>query len=155
MGTVPNMTRTMAVSPAVLEGYLGFSGALGGGALSPRVREQIALAVGEANRCEYCVSAHTAIGRHIGLAEEELAASRNGASSDQRVEAALRFATALVERRGQVTDADVAQVREAGWSDAEVAEIVAHVALNIFTNYFNTAAATEIDFPRIALGAAR
>ncbi len=154
LGFVPNMMRTMAVSPAVLEGYLGLSGALAGGGLSPKVREQIALAVGEANGCQYCVSAHTAIGKRLGVAEAELAASRDGAPSDPKVEAALAFARALVERRGDVSDADVARVREAGWSDPEVAEIVAHVALNVFTNYFNITAGTEIDFPRIPLGAA-
>jgi uncharacterized peroxidase-related enzyme len=156
LGFVPNMVRTMAVSPAVLQGYLGLSGALAGGALPATLREQIALAVAEANGCQYCVSAHTAIGKRLGLAEPELAASRDGVSSDPRVEAALVFARTLVERRGDVTDADVARVRDAGWSAAEVAEIVAHTALNIFTNYFNITAGTEIDFPKVALvGAAR
>ncbi|MGH2607899.1 MAG: carboxymuconolactone decarboxylase family protein [Tepidiformaceae bacterium] len=154
LGFVPNMMRTMAVSPAVIEGYLGLSGALAGGVLSPKLREQIALAVGEANGCQYCVSAHTAIGKRLGVAEAELAAARDGFASDPRVEAALAFARALVERRGNVTDADVARVREAGWSDPEVAEIVAHVALNVFTNYFNITAGTEIDFPKIPLGTA-
>jgi AhpD family alkylhydroperoxidase len=118
------------------------------------LREQIALAVGEANGCQYCVSAHTAIGKRLGVAEAELEASREGAAGDPKVEAALGFARALVERRGDVTDADVARVREAGWNDAEVAEIVAHVALNVFTNYFNITAGTEIDFPKIPLGTA-
>jgi uncharacterized peroxidase-related enzyme len=155
LGFVPNLVRTMAVSPAVLEGYLALSGALAGGKLPPKVREQVALAVGEANGCQYCVSAHTAIGKRLGLAEAELTASRDGASSDPKVEAALTFARTLVERRGDVTDADLARVREAGWSDPEVAEIVAHVALNVFTNYFNITAGTEIDFPKIPLGTAR
>lgn len=155
LGFVPNMMRTMAVSPPVLEGYLGLSGALAGGALPPKLREQIALAVGEANGCQYCVSAHTAIGTRLGATEAELAASRDAASIDPRADAALRFARALVERRGDVGDADVARVREAGWSDAEVAEIVAHVALNVFTNYLNLTADTEIDFPRIPLGVGR
>jgi uncharacterized peroxidase-related enzyme len=155
LGFVPNMMRTMAVSPAVLEGYLGLSGALADGALSPKLREQIALAVGEANGCQYCVSAHTAIGKRLGVVAAELEASRDGTSSDPKVEAALGFARALVDRRGDVTDADLARVREGGWSDPEVAEIVAHVALNVFTNYFNLTASTEIDFPKIPLGTAR
>jgi uncharacterized peroxidase-related enzyme len=155
LGFVPNLMRTMAVSPAVLEGYLGLSGALAGGALAPRVREQIALAVGEANGCQYCVSAHTAIGTRLGVPPAELEASRDAASSDPKVEAALVFARTLVEQRGDISDADVSRVREAGWSDPEVAEIVAHVALNVFTNYFNLTAGTEIDFPRVPLGAAR
>src|SRR5262245_21381907 len=155
VGFIPSLVRTMAVSPAALEGYLGLNGALAGGALPPKVREQIALAVGEANACQYCVSAHTAIGKRLGLADAELTASRVGASSDPKVEAALAFARALVERGGDVTDVDLTRVREAGWSNAEVAEIVAHVALNVFTNYFNLTAGTEIDFPKISLGAAR
>ncbi len=155
LGFVPKMMRTMATSPAVLEGYLGLSGALAGGALPPKLREQIALAVGEANGCEYCVSAHTALGKRLGLTETELAASRGAAANDPTVDAALRFASALVERRGDVSDADVARVRAAGWSDAEIAEIVAHVALNLFTNYFNLTAGTEVDFPRIPLGTGR
>lgn len=155
LGFIPNMMRTMAVSPAVLEGYLGLSGALAGGTLGPKVREQIALAVGEANGCQYCVSAHTAMGKRLGMTEAELEASRDGASRDPRVGAALAFARALVEQRGDIGDADLARVRGAGWSDAEVAEIVAHVALNAFTNYFNLTAGTEVDFPRIPLGAAR
>ncbi len=155
LGFVPNMMRTMAVSPAVLEGYLGLSGALAGGALSPKLRELIALAVGEANGCQYCVSAHSAIGKRLGVREAELEAGRQGTSSDPRLEAALGFARALVEQRGDVSDADVARVRGAGWSDPEVAEIIAHVALNIFTNYFNLTAGTEVDFPSVPLGAAR
>ncbi|HET9488494.1 MAG TPA: carboxymuconolactone decarboxylase family protein [Methylomirabilota bacterium] len=155
LGRVPNMMRTMAVSPTVLEAYLSFSGALAGGALPPRLREQIALTVGEANRCEYCLSAHTAIGKRLGLTEDEVAASREAAAGDPKVQTALRFARALVERRGEVTDAELARVREAGWSDGELAEIIAHVALNVFTNYFNIAAGTDIDFPRVPVGAAR
>lgn len=155
LGFVPNMMRTMSVSPAVLGGYLGLSGALAGGQLSPKLREQLALVVGEANGCQYCVSAHSAIGKRLGLAEAELSASRDGLSKDRKVEAALAFARTLVERRGDVTAADVARVREAGWSDPEIAEIVAHVALNVFTNYFNLTAGTEIDFPKIPLGTAR
>jgi uncharacterized peroxidase-related enzyme len=155
LGFVPNMMRTMAVSPAVLDGYLGLSGALAGGALTPQVREQIALAVGEANGCQYCVSAHTAIGKRLGMTEAELEASRDGGSREPKVAAALTFARALVERRGAVSDADIARVREAGWSDGEVAEIVAHVAINVFTNYFNLTAGTEIDFPKIPRGVAR
>jgi uncharacterized peroxidase-related enzyme len=148
LGLVPNMTRSMAVSPAVLEGYLGLSGALGQGVLPARVREQLALAVGEANHCDYCVSAHCAIGKHAGLSPEDILASRRAVSTDPKTHALLRLARAVVEKRGLVADADIASVREAGYGDAEIAEVVAHVALNIFTNYFNTVAGTTIDFPR-------
>lgn len=148
MGIVPNMTRAMAVSPAVLDAYLGISGALSHGVLPPKVREQLALAVGEANHCDYCVSAHTALGKRAGLTEQDTLDNRRGHSTDPRADALLKFARTVVDARGAVADADVAAVREAGYGDAEIAEVVAHVALNVFTNYFNTVAGTVIDFPK-------
>jgi uncharacterized peroxidase-related enzyme len=148
LGVVPNSTRAMAVAPPVLEGYLGLSGALGRGALPARVREQLALDVGEANRCDYCVSAHSALGKRVGLTDQDILDSRRGASADPKTDALLRFARTVVAKRGLVEDADVAAVRAAGHGDAEIAEVVAHVALNIFTNYFNNVAGTAIDFPR-------
>lgn len=147
----PNMTRVMANSPAVLEAYLQFSGALAGGMLDPKLREQLALEVGEQNSCQYCVSAHTAIGQMVGLPQSEIESARNATSSSPRNAAALKFAQAVVAGKGQVSDADVAAVRAAGFNDGEIAEIIAHVALNVFTNYFNTAAEVEVDFPKIAL----
>lgn len=148
LGIVPNMTRAMAVSPPVLDAYLGFSGALGHGVLPARVREQLALDVGEANRCDYCVSAHSAIGKRVGLTEQDVLDSRRGTSADPKTDALLRFARTVVAKQGVVDDADVAAVRDAGHGDAEIAEVVAHVALNIFTNYFNNVAGTAIDFPK-------
>lgn len=148
LGIVPNMTRSMAVAPPVLEAYLGFIGALGRGVLPARVREQLALDVGEANHCDYCVSAHSALGRRAGLSEQDVLDSRRGASADPRADVLLRFARTVLEKRGVVEDVDVAAVREAGYGDAEIAEVVAHVGLNIFTNYFNNVAGTPIDFPR-------
>ena len=150
LGTVPNMMRTMAQSPAVLEGYLGFGAALRRGRLPAALQEQIALAVAETNSCDYCLSAHTALGRGAGLSDDQLIASRDARASDPKVAAALQFARAVVERRGDVRDQDLASVRTAGYNDADIAEIIAHVALNVFTNYFNRAADTEIDFPRVA-----
>lgn len=148
LGIVPNMTRSMAVSPSVLDAYLGFSGALGHGVLPARVREQLALDVGEANHCDYCVSAHSAIGKRAGLTEREVLDSRRGASADPKTDVLLRFARTVVEKRGVVTEPDIAAVRDAGFGDAEIAEVVANVALNIFTNYFNNVAGTTIDFPK-------
>ena len=153
MGMTPNMMKTLANAPAALEAYLAFSGALGGGQLDARLREQIALAVGEANRCEYCLSAHTLIGKMVGLNETEVAAARQSTSSDPKTEAALHFAHQVVANRGEVTDEDVRRVREAGYTEGEVAEIVANVALNIFTNYFNHVSQPAVDFPKIALAA--
>ncbi|MBY0460025.1 MAG: carboxymuconolactone decarboxylase family protein [Gemmataceae bacterium] len=148
LGVTPNLTKVMANSPSVLEGYLGLSGALAGGALPPKLRELLALGVGEVNGCEYCLSAHTAIGKKAGLTAEQIVAGRKGTSEDAKTHDALRFARKLVETRGKVTDADVAAVRAAGYTDGEIAEVVAHVALNVLTNYLNNVAETEIDFPK-------
>lgn len=149
LGVVPNMMRTMAQSPRVLEGYLALSGALSRGLLPPTLQEQIALAVAEANSCDYCLSAHTALGRRAGLSDDQLAASREGRAADAKAHAALQFALAVLQRRGGVSDEELAHVRAAGFSDAEIAELIAHVAVNVLTNYFNRVADTEIDFPRI------
>jgi uncharacterized peroxidase-related enzyme len=149
LGVVPNMMRTMARSPRVLEGYLGLSGALGRGLLPASLQEQIALAIAEANACDYCLSAHNALGQGAGLSDEQLAASRKGTASDKKANAALQFALAVLQRRGNVSDDDFARVRSAGCSDGEIAEIIAHVALNVLTNYFNRAVDTEIDFPTV------
>lgn len=148
LGVVPNMMRTMAASPAVLEGYLGLSGALGAGRLPAKLREQIALAVAEANGCNYCLAAHSLLGKNAGLAESDVVAARRGDASDARAHAAIRFALAVVASRGGVEDAELERVRGAGFGDGELAEIVAHVALNVLTNYLNRVADTEIDFPK-------
>jgi len=148
LGIVPNMTRAMAVSPSILDAYLGFSGALAHGILPVRVREQLALDVGEANHCDYCVSAHSALGKRAGLTDQDVLDSRRGTSAHQKADVLLRFARTVVEKRGVVEDADIVAVRDAGYGDAEIAEVVAHVALNVFTNYFNNVAGTAIDFPK-------
>ena len=149
MGAVPNLIATMANSPAVARAYLGFAQALAGcaGSLPLRLREQIALVVGEANACTYCVAAHTTLGRRAGLTEEEAKEARRASSRDGKERAALVFARKVVQDRGVVTDDDVEQLRRAGYTDGQVGEIVANVALNIFTNYFNHVAGTELDFP--------
>ena len=147
----PNMTRVMANSPAVLQAYLSFSGALAGGHLDPKLREEIALEVGEQNSCQYCVSAHTAIGKMTGLSDFEIEAARDAKSSLPKNAAALKFAREIVAKKGITTDADIQAVRAAGFTDGEIAEIIAHVALNIFTNYFNNTTAVEVDFPKITL----
>ena len=154
LGMVPNMMRTMAQSPAVLEAYLGFGATLRRGRLPAALQEQIALAVAETNTCDYCLSAHTALGRGAGLSDDELIAARDARASDPTAAAALEFARAVVEQRGDVRDQDLASARTAGYSDGDIAEIIAHVALNVFTNYFNRAAHTEIDFPLVTAGQA-
>ena len=148
LGLVPNMTRAMANSPAVLDGYLSLSGALSKGALSAKSREQIALAVAQTNECDYCLAAHSAIGKMVGLSVDQILDSRRGTSVDPKTDAIIQFARQVVDQRGLVSDANIDQVRAAGLDDGAIAEIVANVALNIFTNYFNHVAETEIDFPR-------
>jgi uncharacterized peroxidase-related enzyme len=152
LGTVPNIMATLAQAPAALEAYLATGRALGGGELSGALREQIALAVAGANSCDYCASAHTALGRGHGLDEDELLSNLGGASADPKVAAALVFAQRVVAERGFVTDEDVAAVRDAGYGDGAITEIIAVVAHNIFTNYFNHIAGTEIDFPLVSAG---
>jgi uncharacterized peroxidase-related enzyme len=147
MGKVPNLIKTLANSPAALEAYLGFSDALSNGVIPARLREQIALTVSEANNCGYCLAAHSAVGKMVGLSDEEIQDSRQGTAADGKTEAALRFSRQLVEKLGWVNDGDVGHLREAGYGDEEIAEIVAHVARNIFTNYFNHVAETVVDFP--------
>jgi AhpD family alkylhydroperoxidase len=142
------MMRTMAAAPAVLDGYLQLSGALAEGTLPAKVRERLALAIGEANQCDYCVATHSAIGRTVGLTGDEIRDSRLGTAVDAKTDALIRFARKVVDARGRVTDRDLEQVRAAGISDGAIAEVVAQVALNIFTNYFNLVAGTEIDFPK-------
>ncbi|HXI38730.1 MAG TPA: peroxidase-related enzyme [Bryobacteraceae bacterium] len=151
LGVTPNMMRTMAQSPAMLEAYLNFSSALNHGLLNAKTREQLALVIGQANACEYCVAAHTLLGKGAGLSADEIQANRRADSADQKAAAGLEFARRLVNRRGAVSDDDVASVRSAGYRDGEIVEIVAHVALNTLTNYLNLVAQTEVDFPKVPL----
>jgi uncharacterized peroxidase-related enzyme len=150
-GTTPNMFRAVANSPAALKSLWGSFGALGAGTLGSKLGEQIAVAVADRNACDYCLAAHTALGRRAGASAEEMAAAQAGESADPRTQAALRFALKVVNERGQVTDGDVQALRAAGFSDEAVVEILAHVALNLFTNYVNVAFAVPVDFPAVKL----
>ncbi|MFS0700425.1 carboxymuconolactone decarboxylase family protein [Cellulomonas sp. 179-A 4D5 NHS] len=150
-GTVPTMFRAVAQSPAALTSLWGSFGALSGGTLGAAVGEQIAVAVANRNACEYCLAAHTALGRKAGVSREALAAAQDGDSDDPRTAALLRFALTVVEQRGQVTAEDVQAVRDQGWGDEHVVEVLAHVALNLFTNYVNIALAVPVDFPVVGL----
>lgn len=150
LGSVPNIFRTLGHSPAVLEGYMQQTSALAGGALSAALREQIAMVTAGRNRCDYCASAHTVLGTMAGVPEDELADNLQGRSGDARTQAALTFSARIVETRGQLADDDLETVRSASFSDAEIVELVAHTCLNIFTNYFNHIAGTEIDFPVVS-----
>ena len=156
LGGSPNVVRTIANPPAALLGYLALDRALGAGQLGPRLRAQIALAVAEANACQYCVAAHAAAGKLLGLDEAAIRAARGGSSSDPHVAAALQFARAVAEYRGDLTDEEFDRVRRAGYTNEEIAEIIANVVLNLYANYFNTIAQTEIDIlpsdPKLDVG---
>jgi uncharacterized peroxidase-related enzyme len=150
LGSVPNLFRLVAVSPAALEGYLGMFGALGKGELPAATRERIALAVAEINGCSYCLSAHTYLGKNLAkLDDAEMTANRNGASNDPKADAAVKFAAKVARERGHVSEDDLRSVEMAGYSDGQIIEIVQHVALNVWTNYLNEVLKTDVDFPVI------
>lgn len=149
LGKVPNIFRLMTNSPAATKAYLAFSGALADGMLDAKVRELVAITVAEINVCEYCLSAHYAIGKSVGLSEDELTLGREQRSNDPKINAALRFVRAVVNHKAEIGDSDIAEVRAAGWNDGEIAELIANTCLNIYTNYFNHIAQPEVDFPKI------
>lgn len=150
-GVVPNMFRAVANSPAALQSMWGSLGALGGGTISAQLGEKIAVAVADRNRCEYCLAAHTALGRKAGASAEEMAAAQAGLSNEPKTAAALAFAVKVVEARGQISETEVASLRQVGFSDEEIVEILAHVALNLFTNYVNVVFNVPVDFPSVKL----
>ena len=150
-GVVPNMFKAIGNSSAALESMWTSFGALGKGVLGGKLGEQIAVLVADINRCEYCLAAHTALGQQAGASAEEMAAAQAGNSSAPKTQAALDFAAKLVKERAGVSASDVQAVRSAGFNDEEIAEILAHVALNIFTNYTNVAFDVPVDFPKVNL----
>lgn len=155
LGTVPNSMRALANSPAALNAYMSFNAALAEAKLAAPLREQLAIAVANVNSCDYCLSAHCALGKLAGLADNDLALARNAEAGDAKAAAALQFAADMVRKRGQVDASEVDTLRSAGYTDGEITEIIAVVAINIFTNYFNHIAGTEIDFPVIKATARR
>lgn len=147
LGVVPNLFRLIGSSPAALTAFTSFQGALTR-TLDVKTRERIALAVAQVNGCDYCLSAHTYLGLNLAkISPEEIAQNRKGASGDAKANAAVAFAYKVAQERGHVSDTDIAAVRNAGFTDAQVVEIVALVAENSFTNYLNEVAKTDIDFP--------
>jgi uncharacterized peroxidase-related enzyme len=151
LGVVPNLFRTIAHSPAALEGYLSLNGALAKGSLDAATRERIALAVAEFNGCGYCLAAHTYIGKNVAkLSDSEIESNRRGRSSDAKADAAVVFAAKVISARGHVSEADLSAVRAAGLTEADIIEIIAHVALNTLTNYVNEVAGTIVDFPAVS-----
>ncbi|MDR4473648.1 MAG: carboxymuconolactone decarboxylase family protein [Nitrospira sp.] len=151
LGVVPNLIRVLGNAPAALKGYLGFSAALTDGSFSPKLREQIALTVAGTNQCAYCLSAHTFIGGKLGLSQRDLADARHANAADPRTDAILKLTQSIVVQRGELGEAGLDRARAAGLTDGEIIETVAHVALNIFSNYINHIAGTVIDFPEVTL----
>jgi uncharacterized peroxidase-related enzyme len=150
-GTTPNMFKAVAHSPAALKSLWSAFGALGQGTLGAKLGEQLAVAIANRNRCEYCLAAHTALGQNAGASADELSAAQVGQSADPQTAAALQFALTMVEQRAQVSDSDLASLRSVGFSDGQIVELIAHVALNLYTNYINVALDTPVDFPKVAL----
>lgn len=149
LGMVPNMISTMAQSLPVAKAYLAFSDALSGSSIRPKLREQISIAVGATNECDYCLAAHSAIGKSVGLSDCEVVDAQTARATDSKSEVALQFARDVAENRGAVSDDEFEKMRAAGYSDSEIADVIGWVALNTFTNFFNRAAQTEIDFPAV------
>ena len=151
LGMVPNFLKIFANSPAALRAFLGLHGIAGEGSLDPQTRERIALGLAEQNACEYCVSAHSAIGRKAGLSNEEIEANRAGSSQDEKAAVAVKFARSLAEHNGEVTTSELLEIRNAGYDDAEIVEIITHVGMNVLTNILGKASRVEIDFPKVSL----
>ena len=151
LGMVPNFLKVFANSPAALKAFLGLHSIANEGELTSKTKERIALGLAEQNACEYCVSAHTAIGKGVGLTEDEMAENRAGGSQDAQAAIAVKFARSLAEHNGEVTTAELLEIRNVGYSDAEIVEIITHVGMNIMTNILGKASRVAIDFPKVAL----
>lgn len=147
LGLIPNMVKALGNSPTALQAYLGLSSTVGEGRLSAKTREKIALLVAELNGCHYCLSAHTAISGMLKIPADEVEAARRGDSSDTKEQAILELTRQVVQTRGAVSDEVFDAVRANGVSTEELVEVVANVAVNVFTNYFNNLTETTIDFP--------
>lgn len=148
LGSVPNYLKVLANSPVALRAFLGLQRVSGDGSLSPQTRERIALALAQQNACAYDLAAHLASGRQRGLTGNEMAANREGCSEDARAVVALRLARSLTRHMGAIASAELIEARAAGYSDADIVEIIVHVGLNVLTNILGNASRVEIDFPK-------
>lgn len=151
LGMVPNFLKVFANSPVALRAFLGLYGVANSGSLDAPTRERIALALAQQNGCEYCVSAHTAIGRKAGLSADEISAARSGSSADAKAAAAVKFARSLMDKNGEIDTVELLEVRAAGYTDADIVEIITHVGMNFLTNVLGKASRVEIDFPKVDL----
>lgn len=153
-GTVPNLFTTIGNSEAALGSMWGSFGALGKGSLDPKLGEKIAVLVADINRCGYCLAAHTVLGQNAGASAEEMVEAQSGKSDDAQTQAALDFTKAVVNKRAGISPVEISKIKEAGFTNEGVAEILAHIALNIFTNYTNIAFNVPVDFPEVAFSSA-
>ena len=151
LGMVPNFLKVFANSPDALKAFLGLHGIANAGSLDPQTRERIALALAQQNSCEYCLAAHSAIGRKAGLNNAEIEANRASTSQDAKAAVAVKFARSLVEHTGEVTTAELLEMRNAGYSEADIVEVITHVGMNILTNILGKAGRVDIDFPKVEL----
>lgn len=147
MGKVINIFQNMGNSPAVLKGYLALSDAAGQTSLSPKLREELALVVGQANKCNYCLSVHTTVAKGLGIPDQDVLLARKGQTKDPKEQAILKFAKSVVENRGNLADKEIETLKKAGVTDQELVEVILVIMVNMFTNYFNHITGTEIDFP--------
>lgn len=154
LGMVPNFLRVFANSPDALKAFLGLHHIAESGTLSPETRERIALTLAQKNACEYCLSAHTAIGRKAGLNADEIQSNRAGSSQDAKAAVAVKFSRSLVEHMGEVTTAELQEMRNAGFSEAEIVEVITHTGMNVLTNMLGKASRVDIDFPQVELACA-
>jgi uncharacterized peroxidase-related enzyme len=154
LGILPNLFTTLARAPAALNGYLQLSESLSHGRLTARQREMIAIVVAQANACAYCLSAHAAIGRGVGLSDDDIERAQHGGASDPEDDAITELALWIVQSRGDLNDGDLRAAHQAGLDDGLIVEIIAHVALNVLTNYVSRAAGTDVDFPVVDLSPA-
>ncbi|WP_290697293.1 carboxymuconolactone decarboxylase family protein [Lacinutrix sp.] len=152
LGFIPNLIKVFGNSPATLQTYLSLGELTASGNFSNKYREQLALAIAESNSCNYCLSAHTAIGKMNGLDLEQAQQSRQGLASDAKDQAGLQFAQAVTENRGNVSTEAINAVKAAGFNDSDILEVVLNVVSNTLTNYVNHIAETEIDFPAVEAG---
>lgn len=151
LGMIPNFLKAFANSPAALKAFLGLHSIASEGSLDPQTRERIALALAQQNSCAYCLSAHSAIGRKAGLDNAEIEANRAGGSWDRKAAVAVRFARSLLAHMGEITTDELQEMRDAGYSEADIVEVITHVGMNILTNLLGKAGRIDIDFPEISL----
>ncbi len=151
MGLVPNFLRIFANSPEALKAFLGLYHIANNGSLDLQTRERIALALAQQNSCRYCLSVHSAIGQQCGLNGDEIDANRAGTSQDAKAAVAVKFARALVEHTGDVTTGELLEMRDAGYSESDIVEVITHVGMNLLTNLIGKASRVEIDFPKVDL----